>query len=149
MRSRPTSSGGSCGSPASASIPMSLWKEIHGGNRVLAYDAQTGVVLLWARDVAVLVDASNCVNGWTQWVKERLCMVEAVGYLEHAPPDLHVPGLPEHFPLTEPKVDEALILRAIMVVARRDLEMDIWKEGAENNGSRKDRSRSYARFVLQ
>jgi hypothetical protein len=136
---------------------------------VLAYDAETGVVLLWARDVAVLVDASNCVSAWAvaEWLKERLCTVEVVGYLEHAPvrvlcvynmlgdsflcfeADLRVPPLPDHFPLTAPRVDEGIIMRASLVVARRDLSLSVWKEGQENNGSRRGGGdSSYPGFVL-
>ncbi|KAJ7251560.1 hypothetical protein B0H12DRAFT_1119590 [Mycena haematopus] len=124
-----------------------LGTKLRLAGQVLGFDAQTGVMLLWVRDVAVLVDASNCVNPWTEWAKERLCTIEAVGYLEHAPTDLRVPGLPEHFPLPAPRTDLGLILRAVLAVARRDLELDVWQKGQENNGSRKESSRRYPRFV--
>ncbi|KAJ6500022.1 hypothetical protein C8R47DRAFT_1110116 [Mycena vitilis] len=116
--------------------------------QVLAYDASSGVVLLRARDVGVLMDARNCVNAWTGWLKERLCMVAAVGYLERAPPDLRVPALPDHFPVAAPRVDKGLILRAILVVAERDLSSERWNEGQENSASRGPPECSYPRFVL-
>ncbi|KAJ7346756.1 hypothetical protein DFH08DRAFT_869222 [Mycena albidolilacea] len=126
-------------------------RKLRLAGQVLAYDAETGVVLLWARDVAALVDASNCVSAWgvAEWLKERLCTVEVVGYLEHAPADLRVPPLPDHFPLTAPQVDEGIIMRASLVVARRDLSLSVWKEGQENNGSRRGGGdSSYPGFVL-
>ncbi|KAJ6499171.1 hypothetical protein C8R45DRAFT_981409 [Mycena sanguinolenta] len=125
-----------------------LGTKLRLAGQLLAFDAQTEVILLWERDVAVLVDASNCVSPWTQWVKERLCTIQVVGYLEHAPADLRVPLLPDHFPLVAPRVDERLILRAVLAVATRELDLDVWKEGTENNGSRRDCSRRYPRFVL-
>ncbi|KAJ6594030.1 hypothetical protein B0H19DRAFT_1093415 [Mycena capillaripes] len=116
-----------------------LGQKLRLTGQVLAYDAYTGVVLLRAGDVGVLVDASNCVSAWTRWLKERLCMVLAIGYLERAPSNLRVPPLPEHFPLPAPRVDDGLVLRAILVVAEADLEMENWKIGTakENVGSRK------------
>lgn len=65
-----------------------IHRELH---RVLAYDAYTGVVFLRTGDVGVLVDASNCVSAWTGWLKERLCTVQAVGYLERALVGLRYP----------------------------------------------------------
>jgi hypothetical protein len=67
------------------SVPLCTGAIHDGFHRVLAYDAQTGMVVLRVRDVAVLVDASNCVSAWTGWLRERLGTVSAVGYLERAP----------------------------------------------------------------
>ncbi|KAJ7783310.1 hypothetical protein B0H16DRAFT_1496283 [Mycena metata] len=110
--------------------PDLLGVKLRLSGQVLSYDATTGLVLLWARDVAVLVDVSNCVSAWTGWSKEHLAAVITAGYLERAPADVRVPGLPKHFPLPAPKTDERVVLRALSVVAR-DVEADVWNEGCE------------------
>ncbi|KAJ7924943.1 hypothetical protein B0H13DRAFT_1976826, partial [Mycena leptocephala] len=127
-----------------------LGKKLRLTGQVLAYDAQTGMVVLRVRDVAVLVDASNCVSAWTGWLRERLGTVSAVGYLERAPANLRVPVLPEHFAFRDLKLDKGLVLQAILVVAASDLEMETFDLGTreENNGSRKPANRSYPRFVI-
>ncbi|KAJ7188106.1 hypothetical protein C8R46DRAFT_1241846, partial [Mycena filopes] len=92
--------------------------------QVLSYDPSTGLALLWSRDVAVLVDVSNCVSAWAGWVNERLCTVTAAGYLERAPADLRAPGLPKHFPLPAPNMDSSVVLRAVSVVDAKGMDME-------------------------
>ncbi|KAJ7045647.1 hypothetical protein C8F04DRAFT_1065580 [Mycena alexandri] len=65
--------------------PDLLGVKLRLSGQVLSYDAATGLVMLWSRDVAVLVDVSNCVSAWTGWSKERLVTVITAGYLERAP----------------------------------------------------------------
>ncbi|KAJ7178402.1 hypothetical protein C8R43DRAFT_1117793 [Mycena crocata] len=116
-----------------------LGRKLRVAGQVLAYDAYTGLVLLRERDVAVLVDVSNCISAWSrEWVGEHLCTVTAVGYLERAPPAVAIPALPKHFP--PPRIDEGVVVRALLVAARAELELEMWNEAVLilNNGENKE-----------
>ncbi|KAJ7091259.1 hypothetical protein C8R44DRAFT_417154 [Mycena epipterygia] len=111
--------------------PDLLGKKLRVAGQALAYDAHTGLALLRSRNVAVMLDATQCVSAWAgrDWVGEHLCTVTAVGYLERAPTGLRVPALPLHFPAT--RIEEGLVLRALLVVARPELDMGLWRAGVE------------------
>ncbi|KAJ7217922.1 hypothetical protein GGX14DRAFT_318098, partial [Mycena pura] len=105
--------------------------------QVLAYDAYTGLVILRARGAAVALDVADCVSAWPardrEWLGEHLCTVTAVAYLERAPPELRVPALPRYVPA--PRIVDGLVLRALLVAARTDLDLGLWQAGIEaNNG---------------
>ncbi|KAJ6587049.1 hypothetical protein DFH09DRAFT_1308114 [Mycena vulgaris] len=111
--------------------------------QVLAYDAYTGLAVLRDRDAAVVVDVALCVSAWaSEWVGERLCTVTAVGYLERAPASeggMRVPTLPKHVPV--PRIEAGLVLRALLVVGRPELDMGLWHSallGDNNNNGTKD-----------
>ncbi|KAJ7497424.1 hypothetical protein FB451DRAFT_1211422 [Mycena latifolia] len=104
-----------------------LGRKVRVAGQVLAYDAYTGLVLLRDRDAAVVVDVALCVSAWAaDWVGEHLCTVTVLGYLERAPAGMRVPEGPRHVPA--PRVDSKIIVRALQMVARAELDMALWNE---------------------
>ncbi|KAJ7287779.1 hypothetical protein C8J57DRAFT_1284891 [Mycena rebaudengoi] len=99
-------------------------KKLRLAGQVLAYDASTGLALLRERERAVVVDVALCVPG--AWTAEALGTVTAVGHLEWTD-TARVPALPRHFPgPLSVAADGRLVLRALLVSARADLDVDLW-----------------------
>ncbi|KAF7969490.1 hypothetical protein HWV62_27235 [Athelia sp. TMB] len=111
---------------------------------MLAYDAHTGLLLLYDAGHALLVDAALCAG----WAHERMGAAQVLGYLERAAvsapfpsplspapwprsdrvqPELQIPDLPAHAPA--PVVDAGLVLRALLVrPAVGAGEVKLWNE---------------------
>ncbi|KAJ6625507.1 hypothetical protein B0H10DRAFT_613158 [Mycena sp. CBHHK59/15] len=113
-----------------------LGMKLRVAGQILSYDAYTGMALLRDRDVVVIMDVSLCVGrSSTVWVREHLCAVTAIGYLERLSTALTVPVLPRHFPCAS--MDGSLVLRAILVAARPDLELGLWNASVDNNARKR------------
>ncbi|KAJ7446191.1 hypothetical protein B0H11DRAFT_2085478 [Mycena galericulata] len=112
-----------------------LGKKLRVAGQVLAYDAYTGLAVLRAGDAAVVVDVTDCVSEWSKtWLQERFCTVTALGYLERAATGTRLPGMPKH--VNRPRMDEGLVLRALLVKARADLEFEDWNAWMDGEDTR-------------
>ncbi|KII92841.1 hypothetical protein PLICRDRAFT_103041 [Plicaturopsis crispa FD-325 SS-3] len=64
-----------------------LRRKLRVAGRMLSYDAQTGLALLCDRDIALLVDVSDCLDPYARgssgrWIREAKSNIVVVGYLE-------------------------------------------------------------------
>ncbi|TFK73962.1 hypothetical protein BDN72DRAFT_833943 [Pluteus cervinus] len=98
--------------------------------RLLAYDLSTAYALLLDDGIAILVDTTWCLEPrFSTWVKEPLCTLMVIGYLEASEVELPVPSIPGHAPA--PQVDCYLVLRALLVMKAEDLDLTFWKRETE------------------
>lgn len=90
------------------------------------YDPETSVICLSDDDVILLVDISMCIAGLhsCRWLHEENTIVMVVGYLEklELPEDSDIPPM---------------VLRALFVRERRDLDLDVWNKAIEVHQQRR------------
>jgi len=117
--------------------------------RILSYDEEAAVLLLYDSPHAILTDVSLCIDPETLLSPEPInprtaeatetvsqkaknerhwsrCMKEyawIVGYLEQSDTELPIPALPGFLPL--PDIDTALVLRALSVTVAEGLDVGL------------------------
>ncbi|KAH7924632.1 hypothetical protein BV22DRAFT_496570 [Leucogyrophana mollusca] len=125
-----------------------IGQKLRVAGRMLTYDPETAVVLLYDAPHALLVDASLCFdtdallssdigraesdgdqgtrkrskdrNINPRWARDRKSYVWVVGYLERADPQIPIPILPAYLP--PPDIDASLIMRALSVTPASNLK---------------------------
>ncbi|KAF9222671.1 hypothetical protein BS17DRAFT_783224 [Gyrodon lividus] len=113
-----------------------IGRKLRVAGRMLTYDAETALVLLYDASSALLVDVNLCVDADAllsvhsatkepknrhvdhHWALERKGYVWVVGYLERADSQLPIPMLPAYLP--PPDIDPSLVMRAVIIASAED-----------------------------
>ncbi|KIM40219.1 hypothetical protein M413DRAFT_446386 [Hebeloma cylindrosporum] len=100
-------------------------KKLRVAGRVLSYDVQTGIVVLIDEGHGLYVDIVLSLDGQSRrWATERLSTIIALGDLERSEMRLGAPVIDGKGPAL--KINEELVLRAILVVPSPDLDLALW-----------------------
>ncbi|KAJ3554929.1 hypothetical protein NM688_g2849 [Phlebia brevispora] len=106
--------------PISALKPELLTHKLRVAGRVQAYDSMNGIIIIkdGETDDELLVDVSLCLTPFKTypWLQERNTAVMAVGYLEAYDGEVESYRKP------------SMILRAILLKERDELDLKLWSE---------------------
>ncbi|KAF8897065.1 hypothetical protein CPB84DRAFT_1710051 [Gymnopilus junonius] len=100
-------------------------QKVRVAGRVLSYDVESGLIILIEGRHGLLIDSLLSLDNQSSlWATERLSTVIALGRLEYPTVRLKVPTIPSHaHPI---KVNENLVLRAILILPAPDLDLKLW-----------------------
>ncbi|KAH8828508.1 hypothetical protein DL96DRAFT_1603537 [Flagelloscypha sp. PMI_526] len=103
---------------------LSLGRKVRVAGRLSSYDPKTCTFILLDKTSSILVDASLCVNPFaSHWVRIDRGILEVIGRIE-AQEDSD--SEPEDAP-TESNSNSSRVLKAILVLPRPDLQLDLWE----------------------
>ncbi|KAF8723910.1 hypothetical protein AX14_009016 [Amanita brunnescens Koide BX004] len=116
-----------------ASLGQSMvGSKVRVAGRILSYEPTTGLALLLDGEQGIIIDVSLCIDhNSSSWTRERLSLAMVVGYVETSM-EVAIPTIPAHAPA--PRVDAGVVVRAVLVTACADLDLDVWKAGIEEDG---------------
>ena len=124
--------------------------------RILSYEPTSGLALLIDGEQGIIIDVSLCVDhNSSSWTRERLSLAMVVGHVEttvsrydtirlwrhlhrYTQMEVAIPTIPAHAPA--PKVDAGIVVRAVLVTACGDLDMDVWNAAIEEGVTDGDRA---------
>ncbi|KAI0700937.1 hypothetical protein BC835DRAFT_322507 [Cytidiella melzeri] len=109
-------------------------KKVRVAGRLQAHDLEHSMIVLEDKDAPLLVDISLCLNGRASypWLRERNTIVMAVGYLDVV--DMIIEDNTEPVP--------TMILNALVIIERRDLDLDVWNSAIDAFDKAKSKPRS-------
>ncbi|KAI0093288.1 hypothetical protein BDY19DRAFT_419288 [Irpex rosettiformis] len=107
----------------SSLTPVYEAKKIRVAGHLQSCDLDHSMIVIEDQDTPLLVDISLCINGRAScpWLRERNTTVVAVGYLDVI--DMTLEDNTEPIP--------TLILHALVINERRDLDLDVWNSAID------------------
>lgn len=115
----------------SSITPRLVPRKVRIAGRLILYDAKSSLLLVADGGNALFVNASLCLNPRCSysWLSESNTIVCALGYLEQLTDPIPIPTIPYHAPAIS--VDPYLVLSALLMDEKPDLDLDLWNSIAE------------------
>lgn len=114
-------------------------EKLRVAGKVFFYDVVTGFIVLLDKSNGLLVDISGALDGQSKlWVTERLSIIMVIGHLERSNASTPFSILPTPTNIPSFRLNDDVVLRAILVIPAADLDLDMWNAVLEEEESEQD-----------